>query len=175
MQRPKFILVDGHSLAFRSYYAHAKGREGGLRTSTGVPTSVSYGFLKSLLDILEVEKPEYLAIAFDLGTPTFRHIADQSYKEGRPDAPEDFLPDLNHLQEILKAMNLAIVTAETYEADDIIGTLARQGSHQGYQVKILTGDQDAFQLVDAQRGISVLYLTTTFKPNANAVLRSDKP
>ncbi|MFM7546268.1 MAG: DNA polymerase I [Synechococcales cyanobacterium] len=175
MQRPKFILVDGHSLAFRSYYAHAKGREGGLRTSTGVPTSVSYGFLKSLLDILEVEKPEYLAIAFDLGTPTFRHIADQSYKEGRPDAPEDFLPDLNHLQEILKAMNLAIVTAETYEADDIIGTLARQGSHQGYQVKILTGDQDAFQLVDAQRGISVLYLTTTFKPNANAVTNEFGP
>jgi hypothetical protein len=79
----KLLLIDGHSLAFRSYYAFAKGREGGLRTSTGIPTSVCFGFLKSLIEVISVEKPTYLAIAFDLGGPTYRHDADETYKAGR--------------------------------------------------------------------------------------------
>ncbi|HEY9818016.1 MAG TPA: hypothetical protein V6D20_19735, partial [Candidatus Obscuribacterales bacterium] len=67
---PLLILVDGHSLAFRSYYAHANGRDGGLRTSTGIPTSVCFGFLKSLIDMLKAQQPTHVAIAFDLSTPT---------------------------------------------------------------------------------------------------------
>jgi DNA polymerase I len=160
--QPTIVLIDGHSLAFRSYFAYAKGRDGGLRTSTGIPTSVSYGFFKSLLDTIELEKPEYIAVAFDLSAPTFRHDADETYKEGRPEAPEDFKPDLQNLKELLTALKLPIVTAPGYEADDVIGTLARRASQEGFRVKVLTGDRDMFQLIDEQNQTTVLYLSTTY-------------
>lgn len=84
---PLFILVDGHSLAFRSYFAFAKGRDGGLKTKTGIPTSVCFGFLKSLLEVMGSEQPQSMAVAFDLGLPTFRHEADDTYKVDRPGTP----------------------------------------------------------------------------------------
>ncbi|PIG95433.1 DNA polymerase I [Gloeocapsopsis sp. IPPAS B-1203] len=160
LTRPTFILVDGHSLAFRSYFAFAKGRDGGLRTTTGIPTSVCFGFLKALLEVMAVEKPEALAIAFDLGLPTFRHEADDTYKADRPGTPEDFVPDLKNLHELLDGLNLPIITAPGYEADDVLGTLAQKASAARYRVKILTGDRDLFQLVDPQKDISVLYLSS---------------
>ncbi|MBW4681742.1 MAG: DNA polymerase I [Microcoleus vaginatus WJT46-NPBG5] len=153
-----FILVDGHSLAFRSYFAFAKSRDGGLRTTTGIPTSASFGFLKSLLEVMTAHNPQSLVIAFDLGLPTFRHEADDTYKADREETPEDFIIDLKHLQELLAAFNLKIVTAPGYEADDVLGTLATRASAAGYTVKILTGDQDLFQLVDTSKNISVLRL-----------------
>ena len=159
---PLLILIDGHSLAFRSYYAHAKNREGGLRTKTGIPTSVSFGFMKALLDTMEQEKPEYVAIAFDPAAPTFRHEADVTYKEGRPDAPADFLPDLINLRELLESLNLSIFSVPGYEADDVIGTLCRKAMGEGYRVKVLTGDRDMFQLIDPEERTSILYLSTTF-------------
>jgi DNA polymerase I len=159
-QAPTFILVDGHSLAFRSYFAFAKGRDGGLRTTTGIPTSVCFGFLKSLLEVMAAQEPEYMAIAFDLATPTFRHEADDTYKAGRAETPEDFIPDIQNLQELLGYLNLPAITAEGYEADDVLGTLANKASAAGYRVKILTGDRDLFQLVDTEKNISVLYLST---------------
>ncbi|WP_293131261.1 DNA polymerase I [Microcoleus sp. bin38.metabat.b11b12b14.051] len=159
-QPPTFILVDGHSLAFRSYFAFSKSRDGGLRTTTGIPTSVCYGFLKSLLEVMAVHDPQYMAIAFDLATPTFRHEADETYKAGRPETPEDFIPDLKNLQELLGYLNLPAVTAGGYEADDVLGTLANKASAAGYAVKILTGDRDLFQLVATEKNISVLYLST---------------
>ncbi|MEB3830149.1 DNA polymerase I [Phormidium sp. CCY1219] len=155
---PTFILVDGHSLAFRSYHALAKSRDGGLRTSTGIPTSACFGFLKSLIEVMAAQEPQYLAIAFDLGLPTFRHEADATYKSDRPETPEDLLVDLEHLQELLAGFNVPIVTAEGYEADDVLGTLAMRASSAGHQVKILSGDRDLFQLVDDSKHISVLYL-----------------
>lgn len=158
----KIVLVDGHSLAFRAYFAFAKGRDGGLRTSTGIPTSVSYGFLKALLETVDAEKPDHLAIAFDLGGPTYRHEADETYKADRPETPEDFMPDLENLQELLKAMNLPIVISPGYEADDVIGTLARRASQEGFDVRILSGDRDLFQLIDPEEKVKVLYLSTTF-------------
>lgn len=159
---PLLILIDGHSLAFRSYYAHAKNREGGLRTKTGIPTSVSFGFMKALLDTMEQEQPEYVAIAFDPAAPTFRHEADVTYKEGRPDAPADFLPDLINLRELLESLNLSIFSVPGYEADDVIGTLCRKAMGEGYRVKVLTGDRDMFQLIDPDERTSILYLSTTF-------------
>jgi DNA polymerase-1 len=159
---PKLLLIDGHSLAFRSYYAFAKGRDGGLRTSTGIPTSVSYGFLKTLLDTLETENPDYVAIALDLGGPTYRHEADETYKAHRPETPEDFIPDLDNLQELLQTLNFPVVVVPGYEADDVIGTLARQASQSGWQVKILSGDRDLFQLVDPDERVKVLYLSSNF-------------
>ncbi len=159
-QTPTFILVDGHSLAFRSYFAFTKSRDGGLRTSTGIPTSVCFGFLKSLLEVMAAIAPEYMAIAFDTATPTFRHEADETYKAGRAETPEDFIPDLQNLQELLGYLNLPAITAPGYEADDVLGTLANKASTSGYDVKILTGDRDLFQLVDTAKKISVLYLST---------------
>ncbi len=160
--KPLLVLVDGHSLAFRSYFAFAKGRDGGLRTKTGIPTSVSYGFLKALLETMEAEKPQYVAIAFDMGEKTFRHEADETYKADRPDAPEDFLPDLQNLQDLLAALNLPMLTVPGYEADDIIGTLARRATASGFRVKILSGDRDLFQLIDPDQNTSVLYMSTTY-------------
>ncbi|MEA5541599.1 DNA polymerase I [Limnoraphis robusta Tam1] len=156
---PVLILVDGHSLAFRAYYAFAKSRTGGLRTQTGIPTSVSFGFLNSLLNTIKTYKPQYLAIAFDRGEPTFRHEADATYKANRSETPEDFIEDIHHLQEVLEGLNVPIVTAAGFEADDVIGTLAKQGLEAGYIVKILSGDQDLFQLIDRDEKISVLHLS----------------
>ncbi|MEM8779078.1 MAG: 5'-3' exonuclease H3TH domain-containing protein, partial [Cyanobacteria bacterium P01_G01_bin.49] len=155
---PLFLLIDGHSLAFRAYYAFAKARKGPLRTSTGIPTSVCFGFLNSLIQVIKLQKPQYIAIAFDRKEPTFRHEADVNYKADRKEIPEDFIPDVENLQELLTALNLTIVTVPGYEADDVLGTMAKKGSKAGYQVKILTGDRDLFQLVDDQNNISVLYL-----------------
>ncbi|MEM9244493.1 MAG: DNA polymerase I, partial [Cyanobacteria bacterium P01_F01_bin.153] len=117
---PTLILVDGHSLAFRSYYAFANSREGGLRTSTGIPTSVCFGFTKALLDTISAEKPEYLAVAFDTRQPTFRHEADKTYKDGRPETPEDFIEDIQNLQELLAGFNFPVIKAPGYEADDVL-------------------------------------------------------
>ncbi|MEA5572204.1 DNA polymerase I [Calothrix sp. UHCC 0171] len=158
-QKPTFILIDGHSLAFRSYFAFAKGRDKGLRTKSGIPTSVCFGFLKSLLEVIAKEQPSNIAIAFDLGLPTFRHEADDTYKGDRPGTPEDFIPDLQNLQELLDALNLKVLTAPGYEADDILGTLSQRATNAGYRVKILTGDRDLFQLVDTEKDIKVLYLS----------------
>ncbi|BAY36777.1 DNA polymerase I [Nostoc sp. NIES-2111] len=160
--RPTFILVDGHSLAFRSYFAFAKGRDGGLRTKTGIPTSVCFGFIKCLLEVMATQQPQAMAIAFDLGLPTFRHEADDTYKADRPGTPEDFVPDLKNLHELLEGFNLPIYTAPGYEADDVLGTLAQKATAEGYKVKILTGDRDLFQLIDPQKEITVL----NFSPDA---------
>lgn len=164
--KPTLMLVDGHSLAFRSYYAFAKNADGGLRTSTGIPTSVCYGFLKSLLDMMEVEKPQYAAVAFDLAAPTFRHEADATYKDGRPEAPEGFLEDVENLNELLTDFGLNIYVAPGFEADDVIGTLATKALAEGFCVKILSGDQDLFQLIDSDECITVLHLGNAFAKGA---------
>ncbi len=140
----------------------------GLRTKTGIPTSVCFGFIKSLLEVMEKQQPEAIAVAFDLGLPTFRHQADDTYKADRPGTPEDFIPDLENLHELLTGLNLPILTAAGFEADDVLGTLAQKASKAGYQVKILTGDRDLFQLVDKDKQISVLYL------NKESLQRSSK-
>ena len=157
--KPLLLLVDGHSLAFRSFYAFAKGGDGGLATKAGVPTSVTYGFLKSLLDTCTALRPDGVAIAFDTDTPTFRHEADATYKANRDVAPEQFFADLNNLQEILDAhLDLPLVMAPGYEADDVLGTLADRAAAEGWRVRILSGDRDLFQLVDDGRDIAVLYM-----------------
>jgi DNA polymerase I len=160
--KPLLMLVDGHSLAFRSYYAFARSRDGGLRTSTGIPTSVCFGFLKSLIDTLDAETPQYAAITFDLAVPTFRHEQDETYKAGRAETPEEFTEDVENLKGLLKALNLPIFCEPGYEADDMIGTLATRAKAQGYRVKILSGDQDLFQLIDPEETIKIMYLGSTF-------------
>ncbi len=158
-EKPVLLLVDGHSLAFRSFYAFSKGGDGGLATKEGIPTSVTYGFLKSLLDNCISLRPKGVAIAFDTAEPTFRHKADINYKANRDVAPEIFFEDLRQLQMILEELlNLPLCIAPGYEADDVLGTLANKASDEGWKVRILSGDRDLFQLVDDQRNIAVLYM-----------------
>jgi DNA polymerase-1 len=158
-EKPLLLLVDGHSLAFRSFYAFAKGGEGGLSTKAGVPTSVTYGFLKALLDNCKGLSPQGVVIAFDTAEPTFRHLEDANYKAHRDEAPQHFFEDLANLQSILaEALDLALCLAPGFEADDVLGTLANQAADGGWRVRILSGDRDLFQLVDDERDIAVLYM-----------------
>ena len=157
--KPLLLLVDGHSLAFRSFYAFSKGGEGGLATKDGIPTSVTYGFLKALLDNCKTLRPTGVAIAFDTAEPTFRHNADPNYKAHRDEAPQVFFQDLNQLQDILRQqLQLPLCMAPGFEADDVLGTLANRAASAGWGVRILSGDRDLFQLVDDARDIAVLYM-----------------
>lgn len=158
-QTPTLLLVDGHSLAYRSFYAFAYSREGGLRTSTGIPTSVSFGFLKSLLEVLDKYTPTHVAVAFDTRQPTFRHEADETYKSGRPETPPEFIEDVENLKQVLTALRIPILVVPGFEADDILGTLSRLAP-QDYRVQILSGDQDLFQLIDTDGRVRVLHLNS---------------
>ncbi len=158
-QKPILLLVDGHSLAFRSFYAFSKGIDGGLTTKEGFPTSVTYGFLKSLLDNCKNISPEGVCITFDTEKPTFRHELDPNYKANRDVAPDVFFQDIEQLEIILeKSLNLPIFKSPGYEADDLLGTIANDASSKGWCVNILSGDRDLFQLVDDQKDIYVLYM-----------------
>ncbi|WP_309738020.1 DNA polymerase I [Chamaesiphon sp. OTE_20_metabat_361] len=171
---PLLILVDGHSLAYRSYFAYAKSKSGGLTTSAGVPTSICFGFVKALVEIINSQKPDSMAIAFDLRAPTFRHEADDNYKADRVETPEDFTIDIQNLYGLLTALNLPTITAVGFEADDVLGTLAGRASREGYQVKILSGDKDMFQLVSDADRISVLYMTSTFAQSSPSVVEMNE-
>ena len=158
-KKPILLLVDGHSLAFRSFYAFSKGIDGGLTTKDGFPTSVTYGFLKSLLDNCKNISPEGVCITFDTEKPTFRHELDPNYKANRDVAPDVFFQDIEQLEIILEeSLNLPIFKSPGYEADDLLGTIANDASSKGWCVNILSGDRDLFQLVDDQKDIYVLYM-----------------
>lgn len=144
MSRPLLILVDGHALAYRAFFAL---RESGLRSSRGEPTYAVFGFAQILLTALADYRPDYAAVAFDVGR-TFRDDLYAEYKAGRAETPEEFYPQFERMKQLVQALNIPIYTAEGYEADDVIGTLARQASAQGIDTIILTGDSDVLQLVD---------------------------
>jgi len=138
----KSILIDGNSLIYRTFYAIHE-----MSNSKGIPTNAIYGFVNILVKIQEEYQPDYLGVAFDLNAPTFRNLAYADYKGGRHKMPEGLQEQFPILKELLEKMGIAILEIEGYEADDIIGTLARIGSEKGYQTEIITGDRDAFQLV----------------------------
>ena len=154
---PLLLLVDGHSLAFRSYYALTK-RNGGLSTSGGIPTTVTHGFLKALLEAARELQPQGVVVAFDTGQPTFRHELDTAYKANRGDAPEEFHQDVHNLQHLLQeALRLPVCTAPGFEADDVIAAVARHAVERDWRVRILSGDRDLFQLVDDRKDVVCLY------------------
>ena len=155
---PLLLLVDGHSLAFRSYYALAK-RNGGLSTSSGIPTSVTHGFLKALLEAAQELQPQGVVVTFDTGQPTFRHQLDTTYKANRGDTPEEFHQDVQNLQHLLQdALRLPVCKAPGFEADDVIAAVSRHAVEQGWRVRILSGDRDLFQLVDDRKDVACLYM-----------------
>jgi len=145
MSQPKRLaLIDGHALAFRAFHAL---KDADLRSSRGEPTYAVFGFAQMLLTMLQEQQPEYLAVAFDVGR-TFRDDLYAEYKAGRAETPEEFEPQLERIKQFVQALNIPIYTAEGYEADDVIGTLARQATARGLETLILTGDTDTLQLVD---------------------------
>ena len=139
----KLMLVDGHSILNRAYYGLPP-----LTSPDGTPTGALYGFLNILFKFLDEEKPDALAVAFDVSTPTFRHEKYKEYKGTRKPMDPDLKVQVPLIKEILEAMNVAIVEKPGWEADDIIGTLSKKYSKDGNPVTIVSGDKDLLQLVD---------------------------
>ena len=140
----KLFLLDGHALVYRAHYAFISRP---LMNSKGWNVSCVSGFTRVLLDVMKREKPTHLAVSFDLPTPTFRHQMFDLYKANRDSQPEDISFGIPYIKKILKGMNIPIVTAEGFEADDVIGTVAKQAEKEGFQVYMMTPDKDYGQLV----------------------------
>ncbi len=149
---PKLLLLDGHSLAYRAFYALPAD----LSTPAGTVTNAVFGFTSMLTKVLSDEKPDYLAVAFDTGKPTFRYEMDPDYKAGRKETPELFSSQMPLIREVLEALQIPILEVEGVEADDVIATLATQAEAEGIDVVIVTGDRDVYQLVHDPH-VKVLY------------------
>ncbi len=138
----KLVLIDGHSLLFRAFY----GMPLNMTSPEGKPTNAVYGFLTILNKVIETEQPDYLACAFDLAAPTFRHDLYADYKGNRSAAPEDFHAQVPMIKKILADMGIPVVTKEGWEADDILGSLARQAELKDIRVALISGDRDLLQI-----------------------------
>lgn len=144
----KLLLIDGHSLAFRAYHALPAN----MATRSGEPTNATFGFLSMLLNVLKEQQPDYIAVAFDVGK-TFRHQDYADYKGTRERMPDDLRQQVERIREIVQALNIPIFTREGYEADDVLGTLARQAEAQGVETTIVTGDRDIVQVVSDKTSV----------------------
>ena len=140
----KLVLIDGNSIMNRAFYGIMGSKT--LTTKDGKYTNAIYGFLAILFKLLDDEKPEYIAVSFDLKAPTQRHKLYDGYKANRKGMPNELAEQMPIIKEILRAMNIDIVEKEGYEGDDIIGTLSKYGEKKGLEVIILSGDRDTFQL-----------------------------
>ncbi|MEP7200619.1 MAG: DNA polymerase I [Chloroflexota bacterium] len=140
---PKLVLIDGHSLAYRAYHALPPT----MQTTKGELTNAVYGFLTTLFKILKDEQPDYLAVAFDVGK-TFRDDLFTAYKGTRQSMPDDLGYQIARIDSLIRAFNIPVLTADGFEADDVLGTVARQAEQQNVETVIYTGDTDAFQLVN---------------------------
>ena len=137
----KIVLIDGHSILNRAFYGLPD-----LTNSEGLHTNAVYGFLNIMTKILEEEKPQYLTVAFDLHAPTFRHKMFEAYKGTRKPMPEELRQQVPVIKEVLQAMGVCIISQEGYEADDLLGTIAKKSEQQGMEVTIVSGDRDLLQL-----------------------------
>jgi DNA polymerase-1 len=146
----RLFLIDGHALAYRTYFALTRAAESyssRFMTKSGEPTAGTYGFTSVLLRLLEEESPEYLAVSFDTGR-TFRDDLYPEYKATRDKMPDDLRLQLERIRQLIDAFGIPILEAEGFEADDVLGTVARQAAEQDIHVVILTGDRDLLQLAD---------------------------
>lgn len=144
--RKKIYLIDGMSVVFRAY--HAMSRSGLKSPITNEPTYAVFAFANILTSLIEKERPEYIAVLFDSREPTFRHEIFKEYKANREAFPEDLVPQLNRIKELLDAFKIKRIEIPGLEADDIIGTIAKKLSSEGWQVVCVTNDKDYYQLVD---------------------------
>jgi DNA polymerase-1 len=166
-QRDLLLLLDGHSLAYRAFFALPIEN---FSTTTGQPTNAVYGFTAMLINVLRDERPTHVAVAFDRGEPTFRHEQFVEYKANRRETPADFRSQLSLIFEVLDVLGIQRLSKAGYEADDLIATLATEAAGQDMDVLIVSGDRDVLQLVSGdvtvlmtRRGISEM---TRFTPEA---------
>ncbi|MCI1915237.1 MAG: DNA polymerase I [Bifidobacteriaceae bacterium] len=156
--KPRLLVVDGHSLAFRAFFALPADS---FSTSSGQNTNAVYGFITMLADVMRKEKPTHLGVAFDVAGGTFRNKMLTQYKGTRDAAPEELLSQFPLIQKLLDAMEITYIVKPGYEGDDIIASLSTLGEKNGYDNLVLSGDRDAFQLIDDN--ITVLYPGHHFK------------
>ncbi|MEN2741007.1 DNA polymerase I [Microbacterium sp. X-17] len=150
--KPTLLVVDGHSLAFRAFYALPVEN---FTTKDGQHTNGIYGFLSMLVNLIKAEKPTHLAVAFDTSRQSFRTREYAEYKANRSETPKEFVGQIPLLQECLAAMSIQVLQQEDIEADDILATLATQGAEAGFDVLVCSGDRDTIQLVDDR--VTLLY------------------
>lgn len=152
------ILIDGHALAFREYYALERT---GMKTSTGTPTWAVYGFFKAIFDLLKNKdlNADAIGVAFDVSHQTFRTETYDEYKANRVAMPDEMQIQMGLIYEGLRSFSIPIYTKEGFEADDVIGTISKRACELGHKVLILTGDQDSFQLVDKDGCVKVIIPT----------------
>jgi DNA polymerase-1 len=144
-KKKRLFLIDGSALAYRAYFAFIRNP---LINSKGENTSAVFGFTNSVLKILRDENPEYMAVVFDTKAPTFRHEIFKEYKSTRAKMPPDMSEQLPRIRQVAEGMNLPILEVEGYEADDLMGTLAKRAKKEGLEVMLVTSDKDFLQLVD---------------------------
>lgn len=139
----KLILIDGNAIIHRAFHAIPN-----FKTSTGLPTNAIYGFASMLLNILNNEKPDFIAVSFDLKGPTFRHEEYKEYKATRKKAPDELYEQIPKIKDLVRTFNIPIYEIEGFEADDVLGTLAKQAEQEREILTyIVTGDKDTFQLI----------------------------
>ena len=141
-EKPTLFLIDGSNYVYRAFYAIRE-----LSNSKGFPTNAIYGFTTMLLKLLRDWKPEYIAVVFDVKGPTFRHEAFEAYKATRRATPDDLLPQIPFIKEIIRGFSIPVLEKQGLEADDIIGTLARKYEGKGMKTVIVSGDKDMMQLI----------------------------
>ncbi|WP_021597340.1 DNA polymerase I [Actinomadura welshii] len=151
-KRDRLLLLDGHSLAYRAFFALPVEN---FSTTDGQPTNAVYGFTSMLINVLRDEQPTHIAVAFDRSEPTFRHEQYVEYKAGRQKTPDEFRSQVSLIFEVLDALRIPRLSVAGFEADDIIATLSVQATRAGLRTLIVTGDRDAFQLVNDD--VTILY------------------
>ena len=148
----KLMVIDGNSIVNRAFYGVSQN----LTTQEGLPTNAIFGFLNILFKLLDEEQPQGLAVAFDMRAPTFRHKAFAEYKAQRKGMPEELAVQMPVLKDVLDAMNIRRCELEGWEADDLLGTMARRNGEQGGDTVIVTGDKDALQLIDGHTTVKLV-------------------
>jgi DNA polymerase-1 len=167
---PTLYLIDGHALAYRMYFALTAGGGNNSRwlTSKGEPTAGVYGFARELVRVLEQEKPEYLAVAFDVGK-TFRDQIFPEYKATREKMPDDLRTQIGRIREMVDAFHIPRLEMDGYEADDVLGSVARLAAERGLGVKIITGDRDLLQLVNERTAVYLAGDDQTYITDADVI------
>jgi len=162
---PRLFLLDGTALAYRAHFAMFRS---GLTTTDGRPTGATYGFTMTLRRIIEQEKPDLIAVAFDPPGKTFRHKQFPAYKATRDKMPEELPPQLDDIRAVVRAHGIPIFEVPGFEADDVIGTLSAQAEAQGMEVMIVTGDKDLMQMIGPK-----VKLYNLFKPKIDLVIQGE--
>ena len=164
--KPILVLIDGHAVVFRAFYAFPP-----LTTSEGELVNAVYGFTRIVLKVIRDLHPEYIAVSFDMAKPTFRHTAFAGYKAQRKEVPSELLGQLGRVHEVVRALNIPIFEIGGYEADDIIGTIAKKAAGKSLKTIIVTGDRDAYQLV--KDGIVTVYMPPRGNDDAREYAEED--